>query len=103
MTLHPREANKKIVVAFDVDGTLITFDDIPRYDIIKMAHDYIAMGCVVIIHSGGGQDYAQQWSEKLGLTQHNVKAFAKGSTDSYNIDISYDDEIVTFGKVNIHV
>jgi len=94
-------SNNYVAIAFDVDGTLIQLtgpkEDTPRYEIIAMFHFYEKMGCRMFIWSGGGVDYAQRWSEKLGLTAMVV---AKGS---FTPDICFDDEDVKLAKVNIRV
>lgn len=55
-------------VAFDVDGTLIYPDsDTPRYEVIALFKSLESFGCDMYIWSGGGINYAQRWSEKLGL------------------------------------
>ena len=84
------------IVAFDVDGTLITFDDIPRYDVINTYKYFQRVGCEMIIWSGGGIDYATHWADKLGLKPDQV--IEKGSIVP---DIAFDDEDVDLGKVNI--
>lgn len=88
-------------IAFDVDGTLIhqvgELTDTPRYDIIQLFKLLEAADCEMYIWSGGGIDYAERWAEKLGLKAHVI---GKGSIVP---DISFDDEEVTLGKVNIRV
>lgn len=87
--------------AFDVDGTLIhqvgEKEDTPRYEIIDLFKKFEKLGFEMYIWSGGGVDYAQRWSERLGL---DAKVVAKGS---FSPDISVDDLPVEFGKVNIKV
>ena len=62
-----------MIVAFDVDGTLIyEASDTPRYDVIQLFHTLEALGCEMVIWSGGGVDYATRWAEKLGLTAQIV-------------------------------
>jgi len=85
-------------IAFDVDGTLIGLQrDIPRYKIIQLFLTFESLGYEMYIWSGGGLDYAEHWSEKLGL---KAKIVAKGS---FIPDIAFDDEEVKLGKVNIKV
>jgi len=91
-------------VVFDVDGTLINFDDTPRFFIIKMLIDMHTLGCIIDVHSGGGEDYAMQWVRKLGLTEYVNDIFCKGPTlEKPGYDIAFDDEHVKYGKVNIKV
>jgi len=90
-------------VAFDVDGTLITYDDVPRYDVIQLYHLLESFGCQMFIWSGCGIDYAQRWSEKLGLKGRVV---AKGSfkphiaIDDFPSGIVWEDPL---GAANICV
>jgi hydroxymethylpyrimidine pyrophosphatase-like HAD family hydrolase len=76
-------------VAFDVDGTLITNNDTPRYEVIKLLFFFAAHNWDIYIWSGGGIDYANHWAEKLGLT-NRCWVIEKGSRP---VDIAVDDEI----------
>jgi hydroxymethylpyrimidine pyrophosphatase-like HAD family hydrolase len=87
---------------FDVDGTLITFEDKPRYDIIALFKHFESLGCTMIIASGGGFDYARHWAEKLGLEARIWDKHELVKT-GFEIDITFDDEIFSYGKVNIRV
>ena len=93
--------NNSIIVAFDVDGTLIEQvgekSDTPRYAIINLFNSYKNLGCKMVIWSGGGFDYAERWAQKLGL---DATIMVKGS---FIPDIAFDDCEVTLGKVNIQV
>jgi len=84
-------------IAFDVDGTLITFQDTPRYEIIQLFHTLSNLGNRMIIWSGGGVDYATRWAEKLGL---KADIYDKGQ---YFVDIAFDDEDVKLGTINLKV
>lgn len=88
-------------VAFDVDGTLIHLigekADTPRYEIINFYHLLEKFGCKMYIWSGGGNDYAERWRNKLGL---DGTIMQKGS---FKPDITVDDEEVNLGKINIRV
>lgn len=96
---------KKLVVAFDVDGTLIHQAgekcDTPRYDIIQLFHTFEKLGATMYIWSGGGMDYAQRWAEKLGLKATVVE---KGSfvPDIAVDDMAHESEF-NLGRVNIAV
>ena len=90
----------KIKIAFDIDGTLIDIvGDSPRYDIINMLLNFSksTYNTEIYIWSGGGLDYAERWKYKLGLPG---KVIEKGSIP---VDIAFNDELVTLGKVNIQV
>jgi phosphoserine phosphatase len=92
-----------MIVAFDVDGTLIGLSDDspPREDVIQMLKDHKEKGDTVIVWSGGGKDYADMWVRRLGLGWYVNATMAK--TSGFPVDITYDDMVVTLGKENICV
>ena len=69
--IENEEEQQILLIAFDVDGTLIhqvgAAEDTPRYDIIQTFHFFEKLGNEMFIWSGGGVDYAERWSQKLGL------------------------------------
>lgn len=81
--------NKKLRIAFDMDGTLIhqvgEKEDTPRYEIVAMFQTLSKLGCDMYIWSGSGEDWAERWRDKLGLTATIVP---KGS---FTPDICFDD------------
>lgn len=89
-------------VAFDVDGTLIDFDDQPREEIIAKLREHSIRGDVVYVWSGGGIDYAQRVVSRLHLDRYVDAVIAK---QRYQVlpDITYDDMLVKLGKKNVHV
>ena len=99
---------KKIIVAFDVDGTLIhqagPKADTPRYDVIQLYKILESLGCDMWIWSGGGVDYAQRWADKLGL---RAQISAKGNMrpDIAVDDFPSDDPYLspTLGVINLKV
>lgn len=69
---------KKITIAFDVDGTLI--DDYENVIIrsVRLLTDLAHMKNVeIIVWSGGGQDYAEHWVRKLGLSKYVKRCYDK--------------------------
>lgn len=91
-------------IAYDVDGTLIhktyTGRDVPRHDILQSLFWFHSHSHSIIVWSGGGQDYAKDWAEKLGIS-HLVEILSK---DEYHgVDICFDDEVVELAKMNIRV
>jgi hypothetical protein len=75
-----------VIVAFDVDLTLINDKDEPKYKVIQDFLRWQELGCITIIWSGSGVDYATRWAQKLGL--HPTFILEKCSVD---VDIAYDD------------
>ncbi len=93
-----------MIVAFDVDLTLIDKNNKINYNTLDLMRWFINNNDRVIVWSGGGIDWAERWVRHLGLqdkvqvamkTQENAKALG--------IDIAVDDEFVTLGKVNIKI
>lgn len=88
-------------IAFDVDGTLIrktAKGDVPRYEIIQILQTFVNLGHVVFVWSGGGEDYARHWADKLGLDVRVI-----GKSKDYNIDLAFDDEDLTISELTIRV
>lgn len=111
MTEKPR-----LVVAFDVDDTLIVpaiatgFDrDVPNYDTIAIYRWFQAQGCEMWIWSGGGADYAEQWADKLGLRADRFfdKHVAHKDIQAGRMEwphIAFDDSsYLDLGTVNVQV
>jgi hypothetical protein len=99
---------KRLVVAWDMDDTLIIpavateLDrDVPNYETIAIYRWFQAQGNYMIIWSGGGEDYAKTWAEKLGLTADEY--MAKDTRLKDKIDIAFDDSDIDLAKVNIKV
>ncbi len=99
--------DERLVVAFDVDDTLIVpsvateFDrDVPNYETIAVYKWFQNQGNYMIIWSGGGTDYATMWAEKLGLTADETIVKDLKRTD---VDIAFDDMDVKLGTVNVKV
>ena len=60
-----------MIVAFDVDGTLIDDDDCWRRQVIALAEGFFRAGATLWVWSFGGEDYARQWGIRL-LSDHNI-------------------------------
>lgn len=95
-----------MTIAFDIDDTLIVpavatgLDrDTPNYDVIAIYKWFQAQGHSMVLWSGGGQDYARTWGDKLGLQPFAV--WTKQQDPS--VDIAFDDCDVVLGTVNIKV
>ena len=104
-------------IAFDVDGTLVTFKDVPRWDIIELLKT-LSKYHTVIVWSGGGKDYAEMWVRKLFLDEFVSSCHTKPIADIKDnfffdgkekplekgeVDICFDDELVKLCKVNIKI
>lgn len=103
---------KRLYVAFDVDDTLIVpavatgFDrDVPNYDTIAVYRWFQAQGNVMIVWSGGGEDYARQWADKLGLVaDHYLDKHTSQQSGWHNVvDLAFDDSDLTLATVNVKV
>jgi hypothetical protein len=94
-----------ISVCFDIDDTIWKcrwkprLEQIPDYDLIQVVRWFHQNGDKVFFWSAGGIDYCQTIINKLGLDEYG-KVVAKGF---FKPDISFDDEEVTLGNVNVRV
>lgn len=92
-----------MIVAFDVDGTLINFDNTPNYKVIDILRWFKSNGDRIIVWSGGGVDYANSWVRRLGLEVYATMIKSKRLAEQEGVDIAFDDEFVELGKVNIKI
>lgn len=90
-------------IAFDVDGTLIDYDNKPRTEVIEKLIAHSNAGDGIIVWSGGGARYAQLWVERLGLTPYVNAVDSKMNAKRYEADIAYDDQKVRLAKENIQI
>lgn len=97
-----------MIIAFDVDDTLIIpavateFDrDVPNYEIIAIYRWFQSQGHTMIIWSGGGEDYAKMWAERLGLKADKI--IAKDTRLKNEVDIAFDDSEIDLAKTNVRV
>lgn len=88
-----------MIIAFDIDGTLVKLDNTPNYGVIDYLRLFQRDHHRIIVWSGGGVEYAQHWVEKLGLKNVEVNIKSK----DLGVDICFDDEFVDLAKVNIKV
>lgn len=79
-----------MIIAFDVDGTLIDFEDNPRSEIVALAASLLETEHVVIVWSGGGQAYAETVASRLGL--ENAVCMSKYEGKQGHVDIAFDDD-----------
>lgn len=94
-----------MTIAFDVDGTLITFAEEPRWEVIQMVR-ILSKNNKIIIWSGAGKAYAEEWMERLFLNKYIKSCERKPFPDegiNKNIDLCFDDEEVKLAKFNIKI
>ena len=82
------------------DVHLRTTKQVPDYELIAVLKWFYQNGDYIHVWSAGGVDYAQTIVDKLGL-EKMVTVIPKGSSE--DMDLTFDDEAVTLGKVNIKV
>lgn len=67
----PRSKMVKVIVAFDVDGTLLATGDVP---IVHQINTLIVLSTYknirIVVWSGGGKQYAETWGHRLGLDKY---------------------------------
>ena len=90
-------------VVFDVDGCLIDGDDHPRDEVIRLLRALKGVGVYVVVHSGGGKDYAEMWVRRLWLEPYVDECMAKHRPPYNGVDISVDDETTRYGTVQVQV
>ena len=98
----------RAIVAFDVDDTLIDKYDEPRRDVLEFLNLFwLLTDADIVVWSGGGVEYAEEWVAKLNL-EHKVRVVEKKSIkpdiaiDDFPIDDPYFAPI-DLGKVNLQV
>jgi len=93
------------IIAFDVDGTLETYNEKPRWNVIDLLRCFHALGHRIIVWSGGGKSYAEQKVRELNLEEFVDTCYDKPCplSESGAVDICFDDELVSLADVNIKV
>ena len=92
---------KNIIIAFDIDGTLISNTSglgqeklqIPTYNLIVLLSRM--KNTRIIVWSGGGKDYAEQIVRKYGMTEYVEACYDKHLYDETidgKVDIAFDDQ-----------
>ena len=99
---------KKLVIAFDVDETLVRQDkqgrDYPNYPVIELLRWFKSQGHTIVIWSGGGEEYARHWAEKLGFTDAKTALKDAEASRTFEVDIAVDDAPeFLLGKVQVYV
>lgn len=107
----------RVTIAFDVDGTLIDDQDRMNVRTVRLLTDLAHMKNVdIVVWSGGGQDYAEMWVRRLGLSKYVKRCYDKNhlSADSEGKRHAFDPEITpdiaiddiqdcTLGNINLIV
>lgn len=100
--------DRRLIVAFDVDDTLIIPSvatgadvDLPNYKTIAVYRWFQKQGHYMVVWSGGGIPYAKRWAEKLNLKPDAV--WAKMKDENVAVDIAFDDCDVDLARVNVKV
>ncbi|HEC66777.1 MAG TPA: hypothetical protein ENI23_15995 [bacterium] len=89
---------KKLTVGFDVSGTILDVYGEPDLDIIRLINMfYYRFGAEIIIWSGAGEDVA---TFVANLFPFPIMTRKKGDIE---VDLSFDDEEVNYGEVNVRV
>lgn len=91
------------VIAFDCDGTLWGFNELPRWNVIDCLRNFHRLGNRIIVWSGGGKSYAEQIVRRLNLTEFVDQCASKTEAKEINADICFDDELTKLAIVNIKV
>lgn len=109
----PRVSERRsnvLVVAFDVDDTLVVpaaatgFDrDVPNYDTIALYRWFQSQGNTMVIWSGGGADYARDWADKLGLVADDYLDKHYAASQGVHPDLAFDDSDLILATVNVKV
>ena len=108
MILTNNIMQKKLVVAFDVDDTLIfpsvatgQSSDLPNQKTIAILRWFALQGHHIIVWSGGGVPYANGWVDRLGIRKHVDEVIMKQKNPQ--VDICFDDCDVDLATVNVKV
>lgn len=100
-----------VIVAFDVDGCLYEIvekngqkEERAKEEVLTLVRMLKRLGAHIIVWSGGGQSYAEMWVRKLWIGPYVDRATSKPEPKHVPVvDICFDDEEVTYGRVNFKV
>lgn len=105
-----------MIISFDIDGTLITYNDKPRLDILDMLRT-LSKYHTIVLWSGGGKEWAELWAKRLYIEEYVSACYTKpmGGKDKTiligkmemdskeYVDVGFDDENVDIAKINIKI
>jgi phosphoserine phosphatase len=93
-----------VIVCFDVDGCLVDDLDIAREKVRDLLVMFASFPDVrVIVWSGSGADYAERMARLIHVDPYVHDYAAKSEALGLKPDITFDDQDVTLGTVNIRV
>lgn len=112
---------QKVIIAFDVDGTLIRNEPgdrtygVPNNNDVPIVHQINTLQVLstyknvrIVVWSGGGRQYAETWGRRLGLDKYvwryASKLQAKDIKSVCDVLIAVDDiQATALGDVNLIV
>ena len=100
--------NHEFTVAFDVDGTLMGYNEELREEVCQLLIAFLSSGFQVVVWSGGGRDRALSVWHKIvrkyelmdGMSDRVAMVVCKFKDDS-KPDLTIDDQQVDLGKFNV--
>lgn len=93
--------DRPLFVVFDVDGTLIDENDVPRVEVLDILREHHKRGDVIYVWSGGGVGYAKSRVLELGISALVTGFVRKAAGQGF--DVAYDDQDVKLATVNRRV
>jgi len=117
MSFTHEDKMQTVIVAFDVDGTLIRNtnpnrvhgvpenDDVPNVEVINLLMLLSKFKNIkIVVWSGGGEQYAQTWVNRLSLNKYVWKVTGKVGAQIPKPDIAIDDiQACKLGVLNLIV
>lgn len=88
-----------MIICFDVDGTLLTFEKKPKLGVVTTLRFFHDIGCSVHVWSGAGKDYAQWAADVLNIAD----IVTCGKKGEIKPDITFDDDVVDYGSINLKI
>lgn len=105
MDTGQKKTMKEVVIAFDIDGTILNNEGIPpatpahlrpatsvNLEIVMLLQLLAKhmKNTRIIVWSGGGQEYAENIIRRYGLERYVHRCYEKGKCDE-EVDICFDD------------
>lgn len=107
----PEGPMEKVIVAFDVDGTLITNTgakpDIANERIVNLLKILASFKNIkIVVWSGGGKEYAERWGKLTGVDEYVWQYMSKitAHMNGFKPTIAIDDiQDTKLGQINLIV